>query len=176
MGIEWLSGSIFPDALALLCSLTVAIAMLLNRKRHPRLCWATLALAVIMLAAVLGKFVASSTLISSPLSSHDVSDLHGYAKVLAVIAVIQLLVGIGFLVSSPVPKVIDWMANATAITCFYATTCTLDWRNVYLSQDPGLPLHYAAFTPILHWLFVLMLVGFIGMTVKHGSKRRKSTE
>ncbi|MGD8373479.1 MAG: hypothetical protein PVI21_01305 [Candidatus Woesebacteria bacterium] len=129
-----------------------------------------------LVLAVIAKNVAYYAIVSQSNSENSVSSLHSYANTLTVIAGVQLLLGVGFLASSPVPKAVDWIANTTAAACLYATVCTLDWRNVYLSQDPSLPVNYVAFTPILHWLFIAILLGFFATTVWHGIKYKKNLQ
>lgn len=174
MGIEWLSGSQVPNALALLCAVIVSAAMLFNRKLHPKLCWVLTGVSVTFAATVLAKNVAYYLIVSQPKAENSYNALHSYANFMGFVAIIQVIIGLCFLVSSPKPKVVDWIANSTAVACLYAATCSLDWRHTYLWHSVDTPMHYTAVTPVLHWVFVVMFTGFVGMTIYKGIQHRRN--
>lgn len=168
MGIEWLSGSQIPNALALLCAAIVSVAMLFNRKLHPKLSWVLVGVSTALATTVIVKNVAYNLIVSQPNAQNDSNALHSYANVMCLIAIVQVVLGLCFLASSPKPKIVDWIANSTAVACLYAAICSLDWRYAYLWHSANTPVHYTAVIPVLHWVFVVMFAGFVGMTIYKG--------
>ncbi len=163
MGLTSLSGSQLPNALSLGCALVLVVAAFAVR---PRYRWSIVLVGAALAATVVVKNVIYNTTISEPHTENSADARHGYAYVLLVVMVAQLLAAASFLLIGLLSKRrgFGWLSGSVTLACVYAAVCTYDWRLAYLGVDASQPVHFRAPIPLLHWalLFGVAATMFLG--------------
>jgi hypothetical protein len=170
--MDWLtrlSGSQVPNAFAVVCLVALTVAAFVLRERGSGAGFTLMTLA--FGAAVGAKNAVYNVIVSQPHGERSVAAHHDYARALLYVAIAQI--GIALIVGliTVGAQRLRWLAALAVLACGFAANSMLNWRSVYLHQDPNGTVHYEMSAPWLQWVLLAGLVITGVMTVVSLARR-----